>query len=86
MIDVLMLELIINKFDYMLYVVSKEKTLTFKVVDFNINAYNLEFKNNNVCYCISLNNIINIDFDENNQNEYVKIKLRDGDIIKLIKR
>lgn len=86
MIDVLMLELIINRFDYVLYVVSKEKTLTFKVVDFNINAYNLEFKNNNVCYCISLNNIINIDFDANNQNEYVKIKLRDGDIIKLIKR
>lgn len=86
MIDVLMLELIINRFDYVLYVVSKEKTLTFKVVDFNINAYNLEFKNNNVCYCISLNNIINIDFDANNQNDYVKIKLRDGDIIKLIKR
>lgn len=86
MIDVLTLELIINRFDYVLYVVSKEKTLTFKVVDFNINAYNLEFKNNNVCYCISLNNIINIDFDANNQYEYVKIKLRDGDIIKLIKR
>lgn len=86
MIELQKLNKIIDDNLYTLHVCSKEKTFTFKINDFKINCYNIEFKNSNVCLCLSLNNFINIDFDESNNHEYIKIKLRDGDIIKLIKR
>lgn len=86
MIDIKELQRLVDNFDYTLYLTSKNKTLSFKVSDFFVNAYNLEFKNSNVCLCIDLNNISKINLDYGNFNEYIQIQLLDGDFIRLIKR
>lgn len=86
MVDVKELQRLIDNCDYTLYLTSKNKSLSFKVSDFFVNPYNLEFKNSNVCLCINLNNILKINFDYNNFNEYIQIQLLDGDFIRLIKR
>lgn len=86
MIDIKELQRLIDNYDYTLYLTSKNKSLSFKVSDFFVNAYNLEFKNSNGCLCIDLNNIFKINSDYNNFNEYIQIRLLDGDFIRLIKR
>ena len=86
MIDIKELQRLIDNYDYTLYLTSKNKSLSFKVSEFFVNQYNLEFKNSNVCLCIDLNNILKINFDYNNFNEYIQIQLLDGDFIRLIKR
>ena len=86
MVDLKELQRLIDNYDYTLFLTSKNKTLSFKVSDFFVNAYNLEIKNSNGCLCIDLNNIFKINFDYNNFNEYIQIQLFDGDFIRLIKR